>query len=1210
MKKKIVGILICMLIFTTFTGAISSSSNISKSINESVDDMAYSHTILGEYGTYTGCEPCKYAHRALKYVYAGEYHPFYYVTFVYDKNTHAYQRIKNELGLIASPTVYFDGGYNKKVGASDVEEDMARYNASIIECGNRNIADIDLSVDVTWLGAVNNDPPDEATDVSIDGILNWTNAAMDVEVTIDNNEASQYNGHLHVYVTEIESTMWNDKFGDPYTFEFKSYAFNEDIAVSGGSTWSGSTIWDGEHQTDGHGTNFTNALQSNIMVIASVFDDSEFTDETDGCVAGVGTEDPKTYDVYFGDSNPPPKVENNISRWTTDVGPLSFDTTYYWKVDVWDNQGNPTYGDIWCFTTRDIDPPNTPTFPRPPDGVTGVYINTNLFWNGGDPDGDDVLYDIYFGTASPPLPLPLFVSNWSDTEYDLPLLLFDTTYYWQIVAWDMFDYTASGSNWSFTTEPNIPPNNAINPHPEDGADNVPGSAILKWNGSDPNPGDILTYDVYFGRTNPPGKKSSNQTENFYDPYGEDDMELFEEYYWRIVSWDLQKLKSDGENWSFNTGIDYPPDAPDINGPATVIAEKKYYYNFSAVDPEGENVSFDIDWGDDTTSGWTEYVESGTEITLNHTWAKIEGEPTYTVVITAIAKDIFDQIGDPSGLEVTVPRNKAASSFNFNLLSRMFERFPQVFRYILGIEGIWGYIEKMSNQPTKASTNFPLNNYVNVYWKFDTGSGDTAYDSSGHGYDGIIYGASWTTDTPSGDDYALDFDGVNDYVDLNTHSEDVSFNKIDDLIFTFYFKTSSNDIGMIYSLSNSLGTNPAVHIFLDNGTIGFTADVVGCGFTMWSNGTYNDGNWHCIKIIYHGSTSKPTVELYVDDEFDNSITEWVCPFYDDEFTRIKIGRRSHNSTNHFDGLIDEPKIIKYSGGNQKPDRVDIDGPTFGLVNEKLTFTFVTNDAENDTLYYQIDWGDGEITPWIGPKEPGEEFNESHSWSEGTYEINARAKDFWHNGWWMEDPFRVSIGNHAPEKPEQPDGPTIGAIDVEYTYSTNTIDMDGDRVYYNWSWGDGIFSGWLGPYDSGVTCVASHAWSEPGIYKVEVKARDEIAESDWSEPLNVSIVTPPSIEIGEITGGWFRVEAVIKNTGEWDAENVTWNIDLAGGLILRGRNSLGEIPIIPAGEETTINSSLIFGFGKTVITVSAEIPESSDAEEQEAFVLLFFIKVNLN
>ncbi|UCF13612.1 MAG: hypothetical protein JSW06_04965 [Thermoplasmatales archaeon] len=40
----------------------------------------------------------------------------------------------------------------------------------------------------------------------------------------------------------------------------------------------------------------------------------------------------------------------------------------------------------------------------------------------------------------------------------------------------------------------------------------------------------------------------------------------------------------------------------------------------------------------------------------------------------------------------------------------------------------------------------------------------------------------------------------------------------------------------------------------------------------------------------------------------------------------------------------------------------------------------------------------------------------------------------------------------------------------------------------------------------------------------------------------------------------------------------------------------------------NDGYSIGFGPTVVTVTAEVPESSDVREQSGFVLLFFIYVN--
>ena len=197
---------------------------------------------------------------------------------------------------------------------------------------------------------------------------------------------------------------------------------------------------------------------------------------------------------------------------------------------------------------------------------------------------------------------------------------------------------------------------------------------------------------------------------------------------------------------------------------------------------------------------------------------------------------------------------------------------------------------------------------------------------------------------------------------------------------------------------------------------------------------------------------------------------------------------------------------------------------------------------------------------------------------------------------------------PETPQRPNGPTEGTIHISYTFSTNTTDPEGEQVYYNWSWGDGTFSGWLGPYNSGATVWASHSWTEAENYELRVKAKDiHNAESDWSDPLTIHIVDTAILEIGNISGGLFKVSAVIKNIGDIDATWVNWSITLTGGIILSGRETSKRIVSIPAGKETTVSSSVILGFGKTVITVSAETAGSSDAAERDASVLLFFIKI---
>lgn len=411
-----------------------------------------------------------------------------------------------------------------------------------------------------------------------------------------------------------------------------------------------------------------------------------------------------------------------------------------------------------------------------------------------------------------------------------------------------------------------------------------------------------------------------------------------------------------------------------------------------------------------------------------------------------------------------------------------------------------------------------NNYILGNWKFNENNGNVAHDASVHGFDGTIYGASWTTGYSS---YALDFDGANDYVSLDAYAENyLGFNKTDDLIFSFYFKSSSTNKGVIYSVS-APAYNPGSHVALNpNGTLEFKAWRLSCGITVTSEGVYNDDEWHYVEVWYNGMPANPTVLIYVDDELDTSLTYYVCTFSADQFNKAKIGTRSNDSVNFFDGKIDELKIIKYPGGNEQNPPV-IEGPIEGETGVKYDFSFTTNDPEGDDIEIYIDWGDGSNSGWI-PCESGEEVIKSHSWSKnGLYEIRAQSRDVWHFSSWSKH--KIRIGDIPPDPPTIT-GPDLGESGVEYEFTFNAIDYNGGNIWLYIDWGDGTNSGWIGPYESGSDVKVKNSWSHKGIYEITAKAKDQLGEGKWSDPHKividndppnmVTITGPTSGKIGEL------------------------------------------------------------------------------------------------
>jgi hypothetical protein len=204
--------------------------------------------------------------------------------------------------------------------------------------------------------------------------------------------------------------------------------------------------------------------------------------------------------------------------------------------------------------------------------------------------------------------------------------------------------------------------------------------------------------------------------------------------------------------------------------------------------------------------------------------------------------------------------------------------------------------------------------------------------------------------------------------------------------------------------------------------------------------------------------------------------------------------------------------------------------------------------------------------------------------------------------------LQVGSSLRPYPPIVDGTPVGKPEKEYEYTATTTDPEEDQILYLFEWGDGTYSDWLGPYNSGESMTTSHTWSEVGNYNITVRAKDiNDSISDWSEPYPVEIDLPV-LDIIDIEGGLLKITAEIENTGIAEAEEINWKITLDGGFILMGKETTGSIDIIEAGEKENITSGMIFGLGSTRVYVTVEMPEGTDESDQGGYILLFFVKVN--
>ena len=289
MKKIILFSVIGIFIISSFgAGAIKNDVQPNHSINketelEGIVSQSFTHNVLVEYGTTSTCPNCPPVRGFLNTIYNSGDYDFYYVTLNADKEPLANSRYWELPSAQYVPTVWFDGGYKYIIGNQGSTTPYINY---INNCGARSVADIDIDVSVTWLG----------------------NAEIEIKVSVYNSESSSYSGHLHAYVTEIES-RWNDYSGQKYHFSMIGYAFNKNINIGSGSTWSETVTWDGD--THGYG----NIKEDNIMIIASVFNPTtKHVDETDAATTSSGGEnDPPNSPDINGPAKGIPGVMYNFS---------------------------------------------------------------------------------------------------------------------------------------------------------------------------------------------------------------------------------------------------------------------------------------------------------------------------------------------------------------------------------------------------------------------------------------------------------------------------------------------------------------------------------------------------------------------------------------------------------------------------------------------------------------------------------------------------------------------------------------------------------------------------------------------------------------------------------------------------------------------------------------------------------------------------------
>lgn len=214
---------------------------------------------------------------------------------------------------------------------------------------------------------------------------------------------------------------------------------------------------------------------------------------------------------------------------------------------------------------------------------------------------------------------------------------------------------------------NIPPNKPIISGPTTGREGE--EITIYFNTTDPD-GDDLYYLVDWG---------DSSASEWFGPYTSGETVEASYVFDTPAEYDIKVKAKDNKNsqseWSDLHHIiiieNLPPNKPTISGPNFAKTGEELEFEFSTIDPEGDDVYYSINWGDDEWEFWLGPYTSGETVTFNHTYKK---GGAYTII--SKAKDIFDKTGQQNEFKLFILKNKATThSILLKILEKLMVRFP-------------------------------------------------------------------------------------------------------------------------------------------------------------------------------------------------------------------------------------------------------------------------------------------------------------------------------------------------------------------------------------------------------------------------------------------------------------------------------------------------------------------------------------------------------
>lgn len=241
-----------------------------------------------------------------------------------------------------------------------------------------------------------------------------------------------------------------------------------------------------------------------------------------------------------------------------------------------------------------------------------------------------------------------------------------------------------------------------------------------------------------------------------------------------------------------------------------------------------------------------------------------------------------------------------------------------------------------------------------FWRFEEGSGNVSIDSSSTNNNGTIFGAVYSSSKGGNGtgSYALDFDGVNDYVDLGNN---YNFERNDSFSYGCWFNTTITADRVLMGKMDETWRGSLLFIY--SGQIYWTLhNNIGNLIRVHTNDVFNNGYFHHVVGTYNGSSLASGLKVYVDGVsrsvvIDDDILSGTIL----DTANFRIGSKDDDSLFFF-GDIDEVSIFNKT--LNLSEILDIYNNGINITQENVTTGFVTiqnlTNVVGSTLYNFSDY----------------------------------------------------------------------------------------------------------------------------------------------------------------------------------------------------------------------------------------------------------------